>query len=370
MAIEILPYGTSQKYLGRALTFRTPTEAEVNNRTSVAWRKFYALKQELTTKSYSLKGRLRLFHGTITPTILYGSSAWTLTTALQNKIRRTQRQMLRMIIHCPRRRQAPTNSQPPHLHNTQDQPVPESGNTTDTDEDPNDVDSNPPNDNTQQLLQPDDEEALEPWVDWIKRCTREVEAQMESLKLDDWITEQKRRKWRWARKVATESTMKWTTASLLWDPTDDPRFLARRQQGRPTKRWDDDIIQHIYDYNQQNQHQPQQPDEAQQVTQPQQTQPQPQPTTQQLHTPQPQQSTHMQLQHNPMETQPTQPQLHQDHFGGGSLYYDPDGDSDNDCGYNADYGTYFAGEPRISWINMASNAQLWDEMEAEYVTKS
>ena len=192
---------------------------------------------------------------------------------------------------------------------------------------------------------------------------------MASLKLDDWITEQKRRKWRWARKVATESTTKWTTASLLWDPTEDPRFLARRQQGRPTKRWDDDIIQRIYDYNQQNQPQPQQPNEAQQVTQPQQTQPQPQPTTQQLHTPQPQQTTQMQLQHNPLETQPTQPQLQQDHFGGGSLFCDPDCDSDNECGHNAGYGTYFAGEPIISWINTASNAQLWDEMEAEYVTK-
>ena len=155
MAIEILPYGASQKYLGRALTFRTPTEAEVNNRTSVAWRKFYALKQELTTKSYSLKGRLRLFHGTITPTILYGSSAWTLTTALQNKIRRTQRQMLRMILHCPRRRQAPNNNQTPPIQNPQDQSHPDSGNTTDTDEDPNDVDSNPHNDDSHQPLQPD-----------------------------------------------------------------------------------------------------------------------------------------------------------------------------------------------------------------------
>ena len=273
-----------------------------------------------------------------------------------------------MIIHCPRRHQAPTNNQPRHLHNTQDQPHPKSGNTTDTEEDPNDVDSNPGNDDSPQPLQPDDEESLEPWVDWIKRCTREVEAQMASLNLDDWVTEQKRRKWRWARKVATENTIKWTTTSLLWDPTADPRFLARRQRGRPTKRWDDDIIQHIYDHTQQNQPQTQQPDETQLERPPQQTQPQP--TTRPLHTPQPQQSTQTQQLHNQPEYQPTQPQLQQNHFGGGSFNYDPEGgDSNNDYGHGADYSTYFPGELRISWINMASNAQLWDDMEAGYVTK-
>ena len=43
---------------------------------------------------------------------------------------------------------------------------------------------------------------LEPWVDWIKRCTHDVEARLKKLKLDDWTTMQKRRKWRWAGKLA------------------------------------------------------------------------------------------------------------------------------------------------------------------------
>ena len=41
MNVEILGYGASQKYLGRQLAFRTPTETELSNRTSTAWHKIY-----------------------------------------------------------------------------------------------------------------------------------------------------------------------------------------------------------------------------------------------------------------------------------------------------------------------------------------
>eukprot|EP00973_Karenia_brevis_P014565 1987154-Karenia_brevis.AAC.1 len=50
LAIEILPYNGSQKYLGRKYTFHNPTENEIENRITTAWRKFGLLKQELTGK--------------------------------------------------------------------------------------------------------------------------------------------------------------------------------------------------------------------------------------------------------------------------------------------------------------------------------
>merc|ERR1711924_48957 len=78
-------------------------EAEIDNRIAAAWKKFYTFKQELTTKSYSLKGRLRLFHGTVPPTILCGSAAWIMMVELENRLRRTQRQMLRMMLNSTRR---------------------------------------------------------------------------------------------------------------------------------------------------------------------------------------------------------------------------------------------------------------------------
>ena len=104
MTIQIMTYNESQKYLGRKITFHQPTQTEIENRIAAGWRKFYLFKSELTTRSYSLKGRLRLFDGTITPTVLYGCASWTMTTELTNRLKRTQRQMLRMILNSPRRR--------------------------------------------------------------------------------------------------------------------------------------------------------------------------------------------------------------------------------------------------------------------------
>ena len=84
------------------MTFTEFHKEQLENRISAAWRNFFFLKQELTGHAYSLNDRLRLFHGTVTPTLLYSSETWTLTADLENRIPRTQRQMLRMILHSPR----------------------------------------------------------------------------------------------------------------------------------------------------------------------------------------------------------------------------------------------------------------------------
>ena len=104
MEIEILPVKGHTKYLGRKLSFSDPHRVEVENRIACAWKKFHSLRQELLGNMYSLKDRMRLFDGVITSTLLYGCEAWTLTVELQNRIRRTQQQMLRMIIQTPRRK--------------------------------------------------------------------------------------------------------------------------------------------------------------------------------------------------------------------------------------------------------------------------
>ena len=68
---------------------------------------------------------------------------------------------------------------------------------------------------------------------------------MKRLKLDDWITTQRRRKWRWAGKLALTSRSDWTAMAVRWDPTLDPRLNARRRPGRPKTRWMDDIYNHV-----------------------------------------------------------------------------------------------------------------------------
>jgi hypothetical protein len=268
MTIDILPAREATKYLGRQLGFNDPHRIEIENRIRQAWRKFYYLKQELTGRRYPLTDRLRLFHGTVTPTILYGCEAWTMTGELENRLRRTQRQMLRMILHAPRRLTNTRHNEHDHVntetpHQGTD-PPPQHPTTTATttttanevaDTDDDDDDDDDVNSTTSTPHQPDhnepiddNHEDLEPWADWIRRCTHDVEARMRRLKLDDWITMQRRRKWRWARKVATTQRCDWMAMAIRWDPTCNPRLHARRRQGRPKTRWTTDIVAYLSSY--------------------------------------------------------------------------------------------------------------------------
>jgi hypothetical protein len=264
MDIEVLSTTGSTKYLGRKVSFSDPHRVELENRISIAWKRFFMLKQELTGHRYSLSDRLRLFHGTITPTILYGSEAWTLTADLENRLRRTQRQMLRMILHAPRRILDHDDiTQPTEPPNTQQTP-PQPGSTTtnpdqhtrDTDvgnddhDDDDDVNSTCSRTPVLPQHEDDDNTNLEPWIDWIRRCTHEIEERMNKLNLDDWVTTQRRRKWKWAMKLANDTTDSLTTVVLRWDPTLDTQLESRRRPGRPKARWSDDIrnyIRQIYD---------------------------------------------------------------------------------------------------------------------------
>merc|ERR1711963_488103 len=94
--------------MGRSFTFQNQNHVEIESRISAAWKKFYALKDELLSKKYSLYDRIRLFNGVVTPTALYGCTSWTLTVELENRLKRTQRQMLRMMLQRPRRPQVAT----------------------------------------------------------------------------------------------------------------------------------------------------------------------------------------------------------------------------------------------------------------------
>ena len=237
MAIEVLDVKAHTKYLGRKLSFYEPNRVEIENRMACAWRKFHALRQELTGKRYSLHDRLRLFNGVVTPTILYGCEAWTMTQELQNRVKRTQRQMLRMIIHLPRRvserREEPSGPQ----DRADSVPSTDSG---------SDVASVLAEEDAQhqrhEAEAADDTTNLESWVEWIKRSTREAEKHMSSLGIDDWIQQQRRRKWRWFQHVAQSFSCEWMHKVLMWSPPEHPKLISQRRQSRPKRRWLDDIM--------------------------------------------------------------------------------------------------------------------------------
>ena len=183
-----------------------------------------------------------------------------MTTELDNRLKRTQRQMLRMILHAPRRRNNTCNNNnddntTSHHNPQQPQPQPQAtDNTTDImtthSDDDDDVDSttsNNHNDIRQAMHSSDDDgDEMEPWVDFIRRCTHNAEMRMQALKLDDWVTLQRQRKWRWARKVTAQAAnADWMPMTMRWDPTINHRLDARRRQGRPRTRWCDDLRRYV-----------------------------------------------------------------------------------------------------------------------------
>ena len=221
--VIVLPFAGNTKYLGRVLSFDNYHTTEVQNRITCAWRKFHSLRKELTNKHYSLKSRLRLLNGTITPTILYACTSWTLTKDLATTLLRTQRRMLRLTIGTPRRLQQHQQQDGNILPDTQHD------NSTSID------------DNLTQFIHQTQNDSLELWSEYIQRSTRIAEAAMTRHNITDWVTTYYRRKWRWAQRITNLPTNRWSHLVTNWKPDVSETRPVYRKQGRPHKRWHDDI---------------------------------------------------------------------------------------------------------------------------------
>ena len=203
MKIEILSAHSGVKYLGRMFSFVDTTATEIDNRIATAWKKFGIWKTELTEKSFPLKQRMRLFDSVVLSAVLYGSCTWTMTVQLETKVRTAQRRMLRMILGHGRRKK----------------------------------------DNSMEAE--DEEDALEPWVDWIRRVTKEAESKMTDLGIEEWTAKIRRQKWKWAAKLAHMDDSRWARVAAEWDP--GLRRNAVRKVGRPKRRWEEDITKLLRD---------------------------------------------------------------------------------------------------------------------------
>ena len=184
MDIDILSTESATTYLGRSLRLKAGTDEEIGSRISKAWAKFGTLRAELTNKNISIKKRLKLFDATISPTILYACSSWAMTLERQRKLRTTQRKMVRTMTRC-------------HAHFK--------GDTT------------------------------EDYVAWITASTKLAEELTSKYEVKDWVSRQAGIQWKWAERVANRHDGRWTKEVLSWST------VTNRKQGRPEKRWVDDI---------------------------------------------------------------------------------------------------------------------------------
>ena len=111
-----------------------------------------------------------------------------------------------------------------------------------------DVDSNPQSESECASSGCPGNTHMKPWADFTRRAARMTEEHLQAAHVDSWVCQQRRRKWRWAYRVANMDSDRWASQAMSWDPA-LTSHTARRSTGRPKRRWDDDIREYI---NQQN----------------------------------------------------------------------------------------------------------------------
>ena len=83
--VEILDSSSATMYLGKSLCLTDVHDTELRHRTAKDWAKFTVYKDELCSKKYELKHRLKLYNAVKTPTLLYGYESWTIVYQRQKR---------------------------------------------------------------------------------------------------------------------------------------------------------------------------------------------------------------------------------------------------------------------------------------------
>jgi len=180
---SILTEGESERYLGRKLCLQDCQQVELKHRIAAGWAKFQSFKEELTSKSYAVAARLRLFEAAITSTILYGACTWALTQTMARDLDIVRRKMLRRVLRLFWQRDA------------------------------------------------------ERWQDYLTRVARKIEDADARWKLVPWSVQAKARKWHFAGNLVRLTDDRWSHLILDWHPVHGTRNV-----GRPYTRWVDDIV--------------------------------------------------------------------------------------------------------------------------------
>ena len=126
-------------------------------------------KQSCATNTLASATSLNCFNGVVTPTVLYGSAAWTMNAERVRLLRTNQRRMLRWMLGG-------------FWHGIARIAGEEIGNPTDSGDEVEDeqVDE-PAHDENDEVGE------TETWIDWLRRRTRIAEDTIKALRLDDWV---------------------------------------------------------------------------------------------------------------------------------------------------------------------------------------
>jgi hypothetical protein len=180
--VQVLQEGESEKYLGRKLSIDDFRNVEFKNRVAMGWACFFKLKAALCNRHVPIRHRISVLQSSVSPCILYACGTWTMTSDMAQKLRSTQRKMLRWMI---------------------------------------------------KTVQYDGE----PWPDYISRATHRVEDLAFQHGFKDWVDVQCQRKCKLAAKTWLSDDGRWAKRLMHWTPFF--RCLPRRSVGHPVKRWSD-----------------------------------------------------------------------------------------------------------------------------------
>ena len=191
-ASEILTRNESVKYLGQKISFYQQETTEIKSRIRAAWATFYKYRQELTSKNYMLKHRLRLFDATVSPTVCYAAGTWAPNKEHERMIQSTQRKMLRLIIQTKRKYKKIEKQDIGTKEENEEIDINDMCSTDDESGDGqsttthNDVDS-------EASFEDDADDEIdttlieeEDWIEYIKRSTEDAMEMMECAKIRCW----------------------------------------------------------------------------------------------------------------------------------------------------------------------------------------
>ena len=159
------------------ITFQQQETTETRNRIRTVWTTFHKYRQELTSRNFLLKHRLRLFDAVVTPTICYASGTWTLAKEHERMIQSTQHKMLRLILQTKRsykkivKQRVKTNEEKDNNDSSCTGDESEDGQSSISHKD-QDSDVSFESDTDEEIDTTEVEE--EDWVDYIERGTNEA----------------------------------------------------------------------------------------------------------------------------------------------------------------------------------------------------
>ena len=230
MNIEIQPPEGKIYYLHQLITYQNAVQVEFEHRIKCAWATFTSHRQELTSPKYPLRDRLKLWNDTVTPSLFCASGTWTMTEETKKNTIQVNVQ-----LRMPRGSTIPPTSNPttPTTNREGDTTEHNSQDLNEHEETSHDAGSNPCFD---EIPEDKPEDELQPWVDYITRAVRKADDLLAASGNTPWILRQSRIFWRRARMIPKHHEDRWTSLVSNWNPA-----VSTKQQGRLTKRWEDDI---------------------------------------------------------------------------------------------------------------------------------